>query len=138
MCEGHTLTICNSSDAIIARARVRELAREGGLDLAEQARISLATYSLANTLRMGYECSGQVVVDRLAEGKRVGMRVACITAEAAEDRLASEAFGGVRQMVDELTIETLPSNAVRVTLIQWEAPRRSGIFSDQKRPFGII
>ena len=60
MGEAHTLTIRNSSDAIIARAEVRKLAQKRGLDLAGQARISLATYSLANALGIGNKHPGQV------------------------------------------------------------------------------
>lgn len=136
--EACTLTIRSSSDTIILRARVRELARQRGLDLTSQARISLAVYSLATVLRMGSEHAGQVVVDRLSEGKQVGIRVACIVADAAEVDPTPNVLGDVGWMVDELAIETLPSNAVKVTLVQWTTPRSSGIFSGRERPFSVI
>lgn len=136
--EACTLTIRNSSDTIIVRARVRELARQRGLDLTAQARISLAVYSLAAALRIGSEHAGQVVVDRLGEGKQVGIRVACIVADAAKVDPTPDALGDVGWMVDELAIETLPSSAVKITLVQWTTPRRSGIFSGRERPFEII
>jgi urease gamma subunit len=136
--EGRTLTICNSSDAIVARAKVRELARARGLDLAGQARISLAMYSLANALKIGYEFPGQVVVDRLVEGKRIGMTVACITAGATKVDPASEVLESVRWMVDDLIVETLPSGAVKVTLVQWTTPKRHRVSSGQERSYKII
>jgi hypothetical protein len=138
MDEGYTLTICNSSDAIAARAKVRELARVKGLDLAGQARISLATYSLANAMKIGYEYSGQVVIDRLAKGKRIGIRVACTTAKAIEIDPALEVFESVRWMVDELIVEALPSSAVKVTLIQWITPQVGSVLDKRDRPFQII
>ena len=138
MSEERTLTIRNSSDAIIARAEVRKLAQRRGLDLAGQARISLATYSLASALGIGIRYSGQVIIDLLAKGERIGVSVACITPEDVEVDFAPEAFSDVRWMVDELIVETLPSRAVKVTLIQWTIPRVSKVFRDRERPYRII
>jgi hypothetical protein len=132
-----TLPIRNSVDMIAARARVREAARQKGLDLTGQARISLAVYSLATALRMGGERPGRVVVDRLDDGRRVGMRVACIVAEAVEVDSSPSAFGDVRSLVDDLIVETSPPGAVKVILVQWSAPRGSGVFN-RERPFAII
>jgi hypothetical protein len=132
-----TLPIRNSVDMIAARARVREAARQKGLDLTDQARISLAVYSLATVLRMGGERPGRVVVDCLDDGKRVGMRVACIATEAARIDSSPSALGDVGSLVDELIVEALPPGVVKVTLVQWSAQRGSGVF-DRERPFAII
>jgi hypothetical protein len=136
MGEERTLTIRNSSDAIIARAEVRKLAQKQGLDLAGQARISLATYSLANTLGMKIRFPVQVIINLLVKGERAGMSVACVTPENVEVGSVPEAFGDVKWMVDELSVETLPYSAMKVTLIQWTMPRVNEVF--RSRPYRII
>jgi hypothetical protein len=138
MGEECTLTIHNSSDAIIARAEVRKLAQRQGLDLAGQARISLATYSLANALGMRTRYPVQVIIDLLAKRGRAGVSVACVTPENVEAGPTPETFSDVRWMVDELIVETLPSSAVKVTLIQWTMPGVNEVFKERERPFRII
>ena len=136
--EGYTLQINNSSDAIVARAKIRQSARERGLDVTEQSRISLALYSLTGVLRMGNEHPGQVFVHLLKKDKRDGLSVACITSETAEVNPVPEMFGAIKWMVDELTIEVLPSSAVKITLIQWVTSAGNNLAGNRDRPFKVI
>jgi hypothetical protein len=122
MSESLAIPIHSAFDAITARAKVRELARETGLDVTGQARISLAAYSLANTTNLRSTNQSQLVVKILKKGKRTGIEVICVITNAANDHLMSDAFDNVKWLVDEFTIETLPSDAVKVALVQWSLP----------------
>jgi hypothetical protein len=122
MNERLTLPIQSAFDAITARAKVREFARETGLDVTGQARISLAAYSLANTTKLRSASRCQLVVKVLKKGKRAGVEVVCVISKAADDHLTSDVFGNVKWLVDEFTIETLPTNEVQVALIKWSLP----------------
>jgi hypothetical protein len=122
MNERVTIPIHSAFDAITARAKVREFARETGLDVTGQARISLAAYSLANTTKLRSTSRCQLIVQVLKKGKRAGVEVVCVIPNVADDHLTSDAFGNVKWLVDECTVETLPSNKVQIILIQWSLP----------------
>jgi hypothetical protein len=122
MNERVTIPIHSAFDAITARAKVREFARETGLDVTGQARISLAAYSLANTTKLRSTSRCQLIVKVLKKGKRAGVEVGCVIPNLADDQLTSDAFGNVKWLVDEFTIETLPSNEIQIILIQWSLP----------------
>jgi hypothetical protein len=47
------------------------------------------------------------------------MRVACRAIKGADFEVGSRAFTDVRWLVDELTVEELPSDDLRVTLVKW-------------------
>jgi anti-sigma regulatory factor (Ser/Thr protein kinase) len=125
MYKDQALTIKNKSDIIFARSRVRNLARERGFNTMDQARISLATSSLANALGLGEKPQDQIIIGCLEDGTRsTGLRVICIKKEGVTDNGAPRAFGDVGLMVDEITVEELPSNDLKVTVIKWQAKRR--------------
>jgi hypothetical protein len=121
MNESVTISIHNAFDTITARAKVREFAREQGLDITGQARISLAAYSLANAAELGSTSQGQLIIKVLQKDKRAGVEVLCILPDAAGNYFASETFENAKWLVDEFTVENLPSNEVRVALIQWSS-----------------
>jgi serine/threonine-protein kinase RsbT len=118
MGESQTLIIRGKHDIITARLLVRRLARAKGFDIADQARIALASSSLAHALGLGMR-RGQVTIDCLNDGARTGVRVVCTKADGATRDLAPEALDVVRFMVDELTVETLPGDDLQVTLVKW-------------------
>jgi len=117
-----TIRIRSAFDAITARAKVREFAREEGLDITGQARISLAAYSLANASELGSGSRGQLIVKGLRKGKRVGVEVVCVIPNAINHRFAPETLENVRWLVDEFAVETLPSDEMQVALVQWATP----------------
>lgn len=122
--KSYTLTISGAFDAITARMKVRELARTKGLNITDQARISLAAYSLATALELGNKYPGHIVIDFLDSDDRDGLRVSCITDEAAGGDFDPQALSNAKWLVDNLDIETLPSGQVKATIIQWSATRR--------------
>jgi hypothetical protein len=124
MSEKITIPIRNAFDAITARAKVREFAREGGLDVTGQARISLAAYSLANA-KSGCGNLGHLILRGLKDDERIGIEVICVIPDATNSQFPAETFKNIRWLVDEFTTETLPSNEMQIALIQW-APLPEG------------
>jgi hypothetical protein len=122
--ETYTITTANVHDIMAARAKVREMARRKGLGITDQARISLATSSLADVLGIGTRRLGQIAVDGLDEKDRAGIRVICTATQDARRDLTSDQLDVHQLLVDELAVETLPSSDVQVTLIQWSTLRR--------------
>ena len=116
------ISIHSAFDAITARAKVREFARQTGLDITGQARISLAAYSLANVPGPRGTSRNQLIIQVVKKGKRAGVQVICIIPDAIDNHFASEAFDNVRWLVDEFNMETLPPNGVQVALVQWSLP----------------
>lgn len=121
MSKGQTITVQTDFDIIKARMKVRKLARAMGLKTVDQACISMATSSLAQTLGLGEAQQGRIAMDCLGGGEHTGVRVVCTKADAATHDLSPKAFDDMRWMVDELTVETLPPNDLQVTLVKWLA-----------------
>lgn len=119
-----TITTTSVHDIMAARARVRELARRKGLDITDQARISLATSSLADVLGLGTQRQGQIAIDSIVEEERTGIRVICTATRDARHALTPAQLDVHQLLVDELTIETPPPDDVQITLIQWSTLRR--------------
>lgn len=120
-----TITTTDVQDIMAARAKVRDLARKKGLAITDQARISLATSSIADVMGLGTHRPGQIVVDSVEETERIGIRVVCTTAHEARRALDSSQVDVHRLMVDDLTVETLPSGDVEAILIQWSTRRNA-------------
>jgi hypothetical protein len=118
MTHTRTLTIASESDIVLLRMYVRDLARAIGLNLADQARISLAAASVAKAIGLGLSHQGQVTAGDCCRDGRTGVRVVC-TGNNDEVDHAPGALRDARWMVDELTFENVPSSIVQVTLVKW-------------------
>jgi len=125
MDEPEVIKILSGNDIILARMRVREVARSKGFDSMGQACISLATSSLAYALGLDRSCQGQIAIDCFRDQGCTGIRVICTKAKAARDDFSSGTFTETRRMVDELKVEALPSDEVRVTVIKWKEEHRA-------------
>ena len=121
MNESQTIPVRTEFDVFIARMQVRKVARALGFDITNQARIALATSSLARALKLGETHQGQVAVDCLGDEQRTGVRVVCTTVNGVNCDLTSRLFIDTKWLVDELTVEKLPSDDLQVTLIRWVA-----------------
>ena len=110
-----TIAVQTESDIFTARMQVRELARAIGFDLTNQARVAQATSSLARALRLGKTQQGQVVIDCLNRDECLRVRVACTTANNIDFKAGTRAFRDVQWLVDELAIEELTPDRIRVT-----------------------
>jgi len=118
MIHTRTLTIATESDIVLLRMYVRDLARATGLNLADQARISLAASSVAKAIGLGHSCQGQVTAHDCSRDGRIGVQVICTARNDKMDR-ASGALRDAKWMVDELTLEDVPSSMVQITLLKW-------------------
>jgi hypothetical protein len=115
-----SITIRSAFDVILARMRVRQQARAAGFGIQGQACIALATSLLARALRLGDANEGCIDIYHSVEGN---IRVVCTGANGSAYDPGSQAFVDTRWMVDELTVETLPTNDVKVTLVKWPSRR---------------
>ena len=118
MIHTRTLTIATESDIVLLRMYVRDLAHAVGLNLADQARISLAASSVAKAVGLGNSYPGQVTASDCSRDGRTGVQVVCTARNDKMDR-ASSALRDAKWMVDELTLENVPSSMVQVTLLKW-------------------
>jgi len=119
-----TIPIHNELDIIEARMHVRRLARETGLDLFDQARISLAASTMAIILGLEKSVKGSITLAQVHDGERVGVQVICTRHDAYAQDLAGGVLDDARRMVDELGVETVP-DGVAVSLIKWTARNRN-------------
>jgi hypothetical protein len=117
----HTIIVNNETDITLARMRVRDLARRQGLNIVDQARISLATSSLAHLLQLGNVQQGEISVECLSHGTRTGLQVVCTTANRARPRIEAMALDDIRLLVDELNTRAPSSGRLQIALIKWRA-----------------
>lgn len=110
-------------DVIIARSRVRDLARGIGMTTVEQARISLATSAAARSLGIGAEHHGQITFEGMNGSERVGIRVICQTKEPWAGEPTTGMFTDAKAMADELSVQKLESQELTVTVIKWATNR---------------
>jgi len=102
---------------------VRTLAREAGLDPLDQARISLATSTMAAILGLESATGSQISIRYLQNAGRPGIQVTCIRQGALLHDLASGVLDDTRRMVDDLYVETMPVDGIKVILVKWGSRR---------------
>lgn len=130
MNRSQTIVINNELDIIEARMRVRTLARETGLDLFDQARISLATSTLAIILGLEKGSHGSVDMTQLKTNDRAGVQVVCIRRDGSPRDVAAGVLDDARRMVDEMQVSEPPGGGVAVTVIKWAGRLRRQVGMD--------
>ena len=106
-------------DAIVARKRVRELAQSMGFNLAEQASVSLAAWSLLGHLGIGSTCQGEIAADPINDGPNKGMRITCTTEKNANSN-TSDIRKKMCLFVNELKIDVESANQINVSFVMWK------------------
>lgn len=114
-----TISVKSELDVIAARMAVRDLARSIGMNLGDQARISLATSSVAFAMGMGKPYQGQIRAECLQTKERSGVQVTCTQLDGTSDS-APGGWGDARWMVDEMTVAKLPLRHWCITLVKWK------------------
>jgi anti-sigma regulatory factor (Ser/Thr protein kinase) len=118
--------ICSQYDIVSVRMKVREAARLIGMDLSDQARISLATSSLMERCGSVFGSgSGSITIECLREAQNTGLRVVYTFSNSREQHLENMADGNVSWMVDTLAIRNLASGQVEITLTKWVKRKQS-------------
>ncbi len=113
-----TIPVRSSIDVVTARMQVREAARKHGLNLTDQARISMATSSLASQLFSSGEARTgcQVIIEFLVNGHRVGLRVTLRWRNVPGITVTTS---NERWMVDEIDVHPVSDDIREVTMIKW-------------------
>jgi serine/threonine-protein kinase RsbT len=119
MSEIEKIEILNEFDVIAARMRVRDVARDMGFGIVDQARISVAASSLAHVLELNSRHPGMLTIEHVNHKGPSGIRVVCTRAGASEADLSQQEIVELGWLVDDLTIECLLSDGIRATAIQW-------------------
>lgn len=118
-----SVPIQSRGDVVESRMQVRTLAREAGLDPLDQARISLATSTMAAILGLESATGSRISIEYLQNAGRPGVQVTCTRHGALLHDLASGVLDDTRRMVDDLYVENMPTNGIKVVLIKWGSRR---------------
>ncbi|MDZ8030459.1 MAG: anti-sigma regulatory factor [Nostoc sp. DedQUE08] len=127
-----TINIQSSTDVILVRQAVRNLAVEIGFGLVDQTKIVTAASELArNTL--DYGGGGTVKLETLQEGRRRGLR---LTFEdrgpgisdielALKDGFTTGnglgmGLGGAKRLADEFDIQSVVGEGTRIIIVRWK------------------
>ncbi len=116
MYKRQTIPVHTELDVLTLWAQAREMARKIGFDTTGQARVAMATMSLARALKLGETHQGQVTLNCLGKIDHWGIRVDCTMANRVDLKVESRVFTDIRWLVDRLVVKELPSNNLQVTL----------------------
>ncbi|RPI34929.1 MAG: hypothetical protein EHM70_01265 [Chloroflexota bacterium] len=120
MQESESFEITTDQDIMRARMRTRQMARQAGLAILDQARISMAMSVLAQTLELGKINNGTISICILDNDSRRGLEVDCITKGefAIDSIMAKLRFEEWRQMVDDIIVRFVSPEDLQVTLVK--------------------
>ncbi len=115
-----TIAVSTELDVMAARMKVRDLARKLGMCTSDQARLAMATSSMAAHLGLGGTCEGGIEIESVNAKGRTGLQVICFGNEGHLPLPPSEAvLHDAKWMVDEVMVDVCPARRVQVTLIKW-------------------
>jgi serine/threonine-protein kinase RsbT len=127
-----TISVADSGDIVVVRQAVRRHAITINLSLVDQTKIVTAASELARNMVL-YGGGGEVSLELLEEGVRLGLRVQFIDAGpgipdidlAMRDGFTTGngmglGLGGAKRLVNEFKIESAPGKGTRVTIIRWK------------------
>ncbi len=116
-CQQIIILINMDVDIINARQKVREVARLMGMNVTDQARISMATSSIAYALKMGSHCNDQIHIEWIVNTLGRGIRIVCMVDEYVE--LPVSILKDISWMTDQLTVESSYLKNSRIVLIKY-------------------
>ncbi len=121
MMDRQEITVRSSLDVVTARVQVREMARRLGFSLTDQARISMATSSLATYLGLGKNgtSDGWIIFEGLLNGTRKGLKVVCRRKNVDSSSFSTNDFHNESWMVDEIDLHDIEPNSIEVTMVKW-------------------
>lgn len=127
-----TLPVSVESHIVIVRQAARRLAVEIKLSLVDQTKVVTAASELARNLLI-YGGGGEVVLEVLQEGLRLGLRIHFIDKgpgipdidQALRDGYTSGhgmglGLGGAKRLVNEFTITSKAGEGTHVTITRWK------------------
>jgi serine/threonine-protein kinase RsbT len=131
MAEVLRIPISSDLDIVAARVQGRDLARDMGFDVIDQARIATAISELARNVVL-YAYSGELLLNRVEPNGRVGLQLVCTDhgpgienahevmrqAHVADAGL-SMGLPGARRLMDDFEIASEPGIGTTVTACKW-------------------
>jgi serine/threonine-protein kinase RsbT len=123
--------VTSDADMVPARAMGREVAAELGFSRTDGTLVATAISEIARNILV-HAGSGEIVIERVYEDHRRGIRVAAHDSgpgirdvdAALEDGYASKrglglGLPGARRLMDELEIDSEPGRGTTVTMVKW-------------------
>ena len=124
--------IASDSDVVAARQRGRALAAQVGFSVGDQTVIAAAISEIARNILL-YAKRGEVKVESLRNGERVGLRVIArdsgpgikdIPRAMMDGYSTSGGLGlglpGARRLMDEFEVISAPGNGTTVEMTKWK------------------
>lgn len=127
MSESRSISISNETDIINARQQTRQMAKDAGLPIIDQARISLAVSSIAHLVGLGNEFPGKIVLNRILENQRSGVQVVWMMDHHPENAIQVNEVKGshISMMVDEINIQDSQEAGTTITAMIWSELTKS-------------
>ena len=121
MSESRCIPINNEVDIINVRQQTRQMAKDAGLPIIDQARISLAVSSVAHLIRLGSGFRGQIVLNRIVEHNRSGVQVIWMIGPDSEieTEILELKNSKMTMMVDEMDIQVSAEVGTCITAMMW-------------------
>ncbi len=129
--EVRCIPIDSDLDIVAARVEGRNLAKEIGFGIIDQARIATAISELARNVVL-YAHSGQIILQRLDSGGQIGLQIVCqdrgpgikdLDLVMREGYSTTQGLGmglpGTRRLMDEFQIESEVGVGTTVTACKW-------------------
>ena len=115
--------LANTYDVVQSRQYAREMARDMGFSLSDQARIATAVSEVLQQL-VSSSGGGEVFFTPLADGERRGMECTCtggpILAQLVNS-VSSRLPGGIARLMDEFILEHGDGEEMAVVMRKWLA-----------------
>ncbi|KKK35980.1 serine/threonine protein kinase [Mesobacillus campisalis] len=125
------VTIINEWDIVAARQLGRNVAKELGFGIVDQARITTAISELARNIFL-YAGKGQICIDKLNEGGKVGLAINATDngpgisdiRQVMEDGFSTSGglgagLPGVKRLMDQFDIESSPGDGTKIKATKW-------------------
>lgn len=122
MSESRIIIVNTEADIINARMYTRQMAKDAGLSIMDQARVSLAVSSLARIIGLGDHYPGQIMINRLVNETRSGLQVIWTlkTDGALETIQRNINDSTLFSMVDDLHIDSAKDEEINIIATRWK------------------
>jgi serine/threonine-protein kinase RsbT len=131
MPEVRRVPINNDLDIVAARVEGRNLARDMGFGIIDQARIATAISELARNVVL-YAHSGQIILERIESSGRSGLQIVCedqgpgiedLSLVMRDGYSSTQGLGmglpGTKRLMDEFEIESQLGRGTTITVCKW-------------------
>jgi len=115
--------LANTYDIVQTRQYARQMARELGFGLSDQARIATAISEVIQQI-IGHGSGGEAFFATLSDGPRQGLECICTGGAALAqllDAASSRLPGGISRLVDEFVLEHGDGEEMAVVMRKWLA-----------------